>query len=145
MGEIVSVEILSVSLSDDSIEKLAQRLHQLVTSGGSVTQSNPPSSQNPQPAEQAGFQQPADPWADQAPAPQQQQQWPSQQPQQQQYQQQGPPPAVQQGPPERYCPHGKMRFVPAGTSAQGKPYGAFYGCPLERGNPNQCRSQRVNG
>lgn len=138
----MSVEILSVSLSDESIERIAQRVAQL-TGGVPVTQSNPPSPQTTQPAESPGFQpQGQDPWDSATPAnqwqphAQPQQQAPQQQyqaPPQQAYQQQGQAPV---------CAHGPMRFVQAGVSGSGKPYGAFWGCSAPRG-PGQCKSVRV--
>jgi hypothetical protein len=130
----MAIEILTVSLSDESIEAVARRVAEIVRVDAGidqpgvdrmVTQSNPPSSQNLQGAERSGFQQNSDPWLD-SPDSQQRQ-------------------AQTQGPPDRYCTHGKMRYVPAGVSASGRSYGAFYGCPLPRGDANQCKSQRVNG
>ena len=156
----MSIEILTVSLSDESMEALAELIYARLQNGGMVmnagrvvTQSEPPSPNFPQSAEPSGFQAQPDPWQNGAGAP------PVQQPQlsptaqvmtgyqapPQQYQ--GPPPAVQQGPPDRYCTHGKMRYVPAGVYQSGprtgQPRAAFYGCSLQRGDPNQCKPVNV--
>jgi hypothetical protein len=142
----VSIEILTVSLSDESIQRVAEEIHRRITQQPATTSSNPPSPQTPQDAERPGFQQQGDPWLNQNPTPpaQQQQYQPTPSSQTQpQYQPPQQPPAVQQGPPKRFCPHGEMRFVPAGTTQQGKQYNAFYGCPLPRGDVNQCKSQYV--
>jgi len=142
----VSVEILSVSLSDESVEALAQRLAQLL-GAPPVTQSNPPAAQTPQPAASPESGEPADPWQNQ-----QAQQY---QPQPQQYQQQAPPPQqYQQAPPaqqgQQYnaqvptCAHGPMRYVPGGTIKSGpragQSYPPFYGCQLPKGAPGKCAS-----
>lgn len=42
------------------------------------------------------------------------------------------------GPP--VCAHGPMRYVPPGTSRNGKPYSAFYGCTADRNDPNRCKT-----
>jgi hypothetical protein len=148
----VSIEILTVSLSDESIQRVAEEIHRRITQQPATTVSNPPSPQTPQDAERSGFQQQGDPWLNQNPTPPvQQQQAAAHGYVQQQYSQQAPPqsqpqqqvPAVQQGPPKRFCPHGEMRFIPAGTTQQGKQYSAFYGCPLPRGDVNQCKAQYV--
>src|SRR5690348_10270942 len=141
----LAVEILTIDLSDESVQRIAAEVHRLITQAPSATQSNPPSPQYPQSAEPSGFQQQADPWLNQNPSPPQQQFGPPPAPTTSQgvtaYPQQPtqPQPAVQQAPPERFCPYGKMRFVPAGTNNQGRAYNAFYGCPLPRGDANQCR------
>lgn len=145
----MSVEILSVSLSDESVERLAQRVAQLV-GGQPATHSNPPSSQNPQDAAGPASGGNDDPWQNQPPAQNQQQgqymgqqgQW-----QQQPVQQQSPPPQQQtqqynvQGP---TCAHGAMRYVPSGViksgPRQGQTFPAFYGCPLPKGAQGKCSS-----
>jgi hypothetical protein len=38
------------------------------------------------------------------------------------------------------CAHGVMKYVPAGTSKAGKPYGAFYACTADRNDPTRCRT-----
>ena len=149
----MSIEILTVSLSDESIDRIVTALHARIQHPQTVTQSEPPSPNFSQSAEPSGFQQQPDPWQNGSsipPAqPQMYQPTPSSQVQPQYQQPQGPPPAVQQGPPDRYCAHGKMRYVPAGTyksgPRMGQPRGAFYGCPTERGTPGQCAIQPVNG
>lgn len=119
----MAIEILSVSLSEESVARIADAVAaQLLPAQRATTHSNPPSAQNPQPAERPGFQQESDPWLD---SPDSQQR-----------------PAVETGPAEKHCRHGKMRFVEAGVSASGRKYNAFYGCPLERGNPDQCKPVR---
>ena len=164
----MSIEILSVSLSEESVEKLADavtaRLAARYGYPSAATQSEPPSPNFSQSAEPSGFQQQPDPWQN-GTAPQQQPYQPTPSSQiQPQYQgapqqsqltptaqvmtgYQGPPPAVQQGPPDRYCTHGKMRLVPAGTYQSGprtgQPRAAFYGCSLQRGDPNQCKPVNV--
>ena len=146
----MAIEILTVSLSDESIQRVADlvtgKVLSIMQGGLATTDGNPPSPQTPQDAERQGFQPQGDPWLNQNPTPpaQQQQYQPTPSSQQQpQYQPPQQPPAVQQGPPKRFCPHGEMRFVPAGTTQQGKQYNAFYGCPLQRGDVNQCKSQYV--
>ena len=138
----MAVEILTVSLSDESIGRLAMHIASLLKAPVPTTDSNPPSPEFPQSAEPSGFSQQPDPWQNRVGTPPSQQNYPQQAPPQQQYQQ-GSPPAVQQGPPQRFCPHGEMRFVPAGTNSQGKSYNAVYGCTLQRGDPNQCKPVRV--
>jgi hypothetical protein len=59
-----------------------------------------------------------------------------QQPQQQPNSGRPPGPAPQ-------CPHGEKNFVPAGTNASGKAYGAFWGCPAPRNAPDKCRPQWI--
>jgi hypothetical protein len=121
----VAVEILSVSLSEDSVSAIADRVAQLIGGVRAITESSHPSSETTQSAERSGFQQPADPWLDS----------PDAQPERHE------PPATTE-PAERHCRHGKMRYVKAGVSANGRKYNAFYGCPLERGNPDQCKPAR---
>lgn len=139
----MSVEILTVSLSDESVERIAQRVAQL-TAGGAASYSPVGSpGQTPQPAQSPGPSQQGDPWANtpvaaysqQQAQPQQQYQQAPQQapPQPTQYQQQGQAPV---------CAHGPMRFVQAGVSGSGKAYGAFWGCSAPRG-ANQCKSVRL--
>lgn len=117
----MSVEILSVSLDDETIEKLSQRVAQLVGA--------PATGLRPEPQEAAPPPQ-DDPWAgtnaQAAPQAQTQQQ----------------PAQAQRGPTVPSCIHGEMRYVPGGFSrSNNKPYAAFYGCPTPRGTPNQCKSQ----
>lgn len=124
----MAVEILSVSLSDESIERLAQEVLRLMVNSNKAdlaTQSNPPSSQTSQGAERSGFQASDDPWLNSPDA-----------------QEQRPAVEQEQAPPRKFCKHGEMRFIPAGVSGNGKRYNAFYGCSLERGNPDQCRPVR---
>ena len=139
----MSVEILTVSLSDESINNIAEAVIRRIQAigGAAATQSNPPVAQTPQPAEPSGFQPQADPWTNPAPAqaaPQATQ--PAPQSPAQQYQ----PPAPQQ--PQQAvqtptCAHGPMRYVPAGFSqSTGRAYGAFWGCPAPRGAPDKCKS-----
>lgn len=133
----MAVEILTVSLSDDSVERLAQRVAQLMDTAGSPT----PTAQSQGPAQSAPQ---ADPWT--GPEPSDIGQWPQggqqqaapqqsyQAPQQQQY------PQAQQGNGPT-CNHGPMRYVPAGFSqSSGKAYGAFWGCTAPRGAPDKCKS-----
>ena len=124
----MSIEILTVSLSDESIQRVAERVAELlngspVHNNRSTTQSNPPSSQNPQGAERSGFQQEArapqnaDPWDDPQPA-------------------QNQPQNDQEGPPTCNCGQPK-RWVPPGFSQNsGKAYKGFWACPQPRGQ--QC-------
>lgn len=127
----MSVEILTVSLSDESIEKLAQRLWEIGTGNGAVTLSNPPSPQTPQGAEQPGFQQGPPPSQNSAPDP-----WTQPQAPQQQYQQPAQQAQPQQGQVPT-CAHGPKRWVPPGFSQNtGKSYPGFYACPAPRGQ--QC-------
>lgn len=126
----MAVEILTVSLSDESIEAVAKRVAQIMgghitlVSGETVTQSNPPSSQNPQSAERSGFQ-------PEGRAPQNNDPWEDQQPQQRQPQQND-----QEGPPTCNCGQPK-RWVPPGFSQNsGKSYQGFWACPQPRGR--QC-------
>jgi hypothetical protein len=144
----MSVEILSVNLSNETIEALAERVAALLDRGNrTTTQSNPPSAQNPQGAGSPEPGQPADPWgngnvpqqAPQAPqAPVQQYQTappysPQQQPQNGQQDQRG-----------FNCAHGSMRFVPAGKNRNtGESYGAYYACGLDRGVQGRCRNSYV--
>ena len=147
----MSVEIMSVSLSDETIERLAQRIAQLAGQGQwPTTQSNPGSSQNPQGAGGPGSQQGGDPWMNQGGAPSnqgQQNQGYQGQPnngqqyqggQQNQYQgQQGG--QQQQG--GQNCAHGPMIFQPAGVNRNTQePYDAYYKCPLQRGAQGRCRN-----
>ena len=120
----MSVEILSVSLDDETIEKLATAVASRL--GGSGT--NNPETGTPDPSPPAEPQD--DPWAgtnaQAAPQAQTQQQ----------------PAQAQRGPTVPSCIHGEMRYVPGGFSrSNNKPYAAFYGCPTPRGTPNQCKSQ----
>lgn len=150
----MAVEILSVSLSDDSLEKLAQRVAQLLGNQPS-TQSNPPSPETHRTRSDGVSEGRPDPWVGNAPAdngqwPQGGQQQGQQangpqggyQGQQQQGYQQGPPPQREnQAPQAPQCMHGEMRFVPAGFSQSSKKaYNAFYGCPAPRGAPDKCKS-----
>lgn len=122
----MAVEILTVSLSDESIETLANRIAYILNGPSPTTLSNPPSSETTQGAERSGFQPNDDPWLN-SPDSQEQQR-----------------PAVEQeqGPPKKFCKHGEMRFIPAGVSGNGKKYNAFYGCTLQRGDPDQCKPVR---
>lgn len=143
----MAVEILSVSLSDESVEKVAQRVAQLLGNQPG-TLSNPPSSETHRTRSEGVSEGQADPWTGAAPADNGN--WPQGGPPasgnvpHQNYQQAQPPPQQQnQGPPEPSCVHGTMRYVPAGFSkSSGKAYQAFYGCPAPRGQ-EQCKSVRV--
>lgn len=140
----MSVEILSVSLSDESVEALAQRLAQLL-GGQSVTQSNPPSAQNPQPAASPESQGQGDPWLNGQQGQQYQQGPPQGQGYQQGGYQQGPQQGGYQGQGQQQgganCAHGPMQFVPAGTNRNtNEPYSAYYKCPLQRGAQGRCRN-----
>lgn len=120
------VEILTVGLDDAAIEKIAQRVAQLV--GGSQPGYQPVTSAPAVQATQSAQtpQQESDPWLDSQP-PQQ----PVSQPQQ----------AQQSGP---QCQHGAMRYVPAGFSqGSGKAYRAFWACPTPRGAQDKCKSVPV--
>jgi hypothetical protein len=146
----VSVEILSVHLSDESIERLALAVANILAGGDRpTTQSNPGSSQNPQDANGPGSGGQGDPWLNQNGGQQQQGQY--------QGQQQG-----QQGPGQQYqgqqnqgfqgqgqqqqggghnCAHGPMAFVPAGTNRNtNEPYNQYWKCPLPRGAQGRCRN-----
>jgi hypothetical protein len=124
----MAVEILTVSLSDESIEKIALRVSSMLNADRPVTQSNPPSPQNPQSAERSGFQQEAGGWGN--PAPQQTQQAPPPQ---------APPQQGQDGLPTCQCGQ-PMRWVAPGFSQNsGKAYNGFYACPKPRGQ--QCPRQ----
>lgn len=148
----MAVEILSVSLSDESIEKIANRVAMLLTaSEGNYpgTQSNHPSSETHRTQSGGVSQGQADPWTGAPPAdtgqwPQQGQAVPSSPQSGYQGQQQGPPPQQEnQAPQAPRCLHGEMRYVPAGFSkSSGKAYQAFYGCPAPRGQ-EQCKSERA--
>lgn len=116
----MAVEILTVSLSEDSIELLARAVARHM-GDRATTQSNPPSSQNPQGAERSGFRQESrapqndDPWEDT--------------PQHEQGQEQ-----------PRFCAHGEMTYFPPGYSkTKNKAYGASFRCPQTRGQ-NQCQA-----
>lgn len=152
----MSVEILSVSLSQESIEAVAQRVAQLLGQGQwPTTGSNPGSSQNPQDAAGPGSQQGGDPWMNGGGAP------PQGQGQYQGQQNQGY--QGQQGNGQRYqggqqnqgqyqgggqqqqgghnCAHGQMIFQPAGVNRNtNEPYDAYYKCPLQRGAQGRCRN-----
>jgi hypothetical protein len=161
----VAVEILTVSLSDESIEKVAAAVARML-GNQPVAQSNPPAPET-QRTQSGGFQQgQADPWVGDAPADTGQ--WPQGGPQASgniphQGQQFGPPPTPttsqgvtaypQQGPPPNQqngyqqqgqtptCNHGAMKYVPAGFSrSTNKAYNAFWGCPAPRGAQDKCRS-----
>lgn len=121
----MAVEILTVSLSDESILRLADAVAQRL-GNQATTESNYPSPE-PQGAPSAPVSQgQPDPWSGQQAPPQQQQAPVQQQP-------------AAGGPPT--CRHGVMRFVPAGFSqSTGRAYPAFYGCQAARGAPDKCRS-----
>lgn len=130
----MSVEILTVSLSDESAEKVAQLVVARLKSAGyePTTQSNPYSAQNPQDAEASGFQQSADPWEAATPAPPVQTGQP-------QYQNQRRAPAAPGTMPSGdapYCQHGQRRPIAAGVNQAGKSYGPGWSCPAPRGQ--QC-------
>lgn len=121
----MSVEILSVSLDDETIEKLADAVSARMSGQVGVYQENVAATAS-RPPEQPQD----DPWAgtnaQAAPQAQTQQQ----------------PAQAQRGPTVPSCIHGEMRYVPGGFSrSNNKPYAAFYGCPTPRGTPNQCKSQ----
>jgi hypothetical protein len=122
----VSVEILSVTLSPESIEALAQRVAQLLGQGQwPTTESNPGSSQNPQGANGPGSGQQGDPWMNQNGGQQQQAQQYQGPPNNQQQYQQGPPQGQQQGGGHN-CAHGAMAFVPAGVNRNtNEPYNQY--------------------
>jgi hypothetical protein len=149
----VAVEILTVSLSDESIEKVAAAVARML-GNQPVAQSNPPAPET-QRTQSGGFQQgQADPWVGDAPADQGAQPQPNyQQPyvnaqgtQASPYPgQQGPPPNQQNGYQQQgqtpTCNHGAMKYVPAGFSrSTNKAYNAFWGCPAPRGAQDKCRS-----
>ena len=120
----MAVEILTVSLSDESIERIANAIaDMLLPATRATTHSNHPSPQNPQGAERSGFRQ-------ESRAPQQSDDgW--DQPQQRQQPQDG-----QEGPPMCNCGDPK-RWVPPGYSERsGKSYPGFWACPRPRGQ--QC-------
>jgi hypothetical protein len=146
----VSVEILSVSLSPETIEQLAQRVAQLI--GGGQPVPTAPAAAPPQPTNAPAPQGQGDydPWAgtntagpaghpgtpgagpSAAAPPANQYQQPYQPPQQA-------PQAPQQGGP--VCAHGPMRFVPGGFSkSTNRPYPAFWGCTAPKGAPDKCSS-----
>lgn len=124
----MAVEILSVSLSDETIEGLANAVARLIRNqvlGGSqpAAESNPPSSETHRTRRDGVSEGGADPWTGNAPPP------PN-----------NPQPDPNQAPAAPRCEHGEMRFVKAGFSKNsGKAYNAFYGCPAPRG-AQQCKS-----
>ena len=128
----MSIEILTVSLSDESIDRIVTALHaRMQHPQVTITQSNPPSAQNPQSAESPGFQQEADPWQNggvpQTAPPQPQ---PSYQPPAQVQPQQAPGTTP-------VCAHGPKKWVPPGFSqTTQKSYQGFWACPAPRGQ--QC-------
>lgn len=134
----MAVEILTVSLSDESIQEIARQVFNLVNRKvQAVTQSNPPSSQNPQDAGAPVSGQQGDPWLNSGgqylPQPTQQN---GQQYQQGYVQQQAPQP---QG--GHNCAHGPMTFVPAGVNRNtNEPYSQYWKCPLQRGAQGRCRN-----
>jgi hypothetical protein len=137
---VSGIEILSVSLSDESIVAIAERVAMLLDKGNRpTTQSNPGSSQNPQDANGPGSGGQGDPWMN----GQQGQANPAiqqgyVQPQGQQYQQ-GQPQGQQQG--GHNCAHGPMTFVPAGVNRNtNEPYNQYWKCPLQRGAQGRCRN-----
>jgi hypothetical protein len=116
----MAIEILSVGLEDETIQKLADAVVSRL-GGNSATQSNPPTPNSQSPQSTGSQNQEEDPWLS------------SPQGQQEQAQQNNVP----------RCQHGEMRFVPAGYSKNGgKPYDAFYGCPAPRGQ-QQCKSVKA--
>jgi hypothetical protein len=136
----VSVEILTVSLSDESIGRLAMQIASLLKGVAPTTQSNPPSSQNPQDANGPGSGGQGDPWLNQNGGQQQQaQQYQQGPPQGQQGQYQGQQQGQQQG--GHNCAHGQMTFVPAGTNRNtNEAYNQYWKCPLQRGAQGRCRN-----
>lgn len=125
----MSVEILTVSLSDESVEKLAYRtavlLHERMGGNQSTTHSNPPS-QNSH-STQSGPNYDDDPWAGTNATPP---------PSQGQQQQQSNAPR---------CAHGEMRYVPAGFSqSTGRSYDAFWGCSGPRNLPRDQKCKSVS-
>jgi hypothetical protein len=148
----VSVEILSVSLSPETIEQVAQRVAYLIAGGPTqagpapgAAQATPPAP--PAPAAQNQGQGDYDPWAGTNTAPQgaapngqpyQQGQPSHYTPQGQQPPQQAPQ-APQQGGP--VCAHGPMKYVPGGFSkSTNRPYPAFWACTTPKGAPDKCGS-----
>src|SRR5215469_8436856 len=130
----MAVEILTVSLSPETIDELAKRVAYLIQSGNhTTTQSNPPSAQTPQPAEAPASAPQADPWLNSAPQPQQAapQAFAGGQSAPQQYPVPAPQPHATQAP---TCAHGPMRYVAAGTAQTGRQYAAFWGCPRPKGS-----------
>jgi hypothetical protein len=134
----MSVEILSVNLSNETIEALAERVAALLDRGNRpTTQSNPPPPQNPQDAGSPEPGQPADPWGNGN-----NQQGQGQQNNQGQYN--GPQNTQNNQQQGHNCAHGSMRFVPAGKNRNtGESYGAYYACPLDRGLQGRCRNAYV--
>lgn len=148
----MSVQILSVALDDETIERLAQRVAAIMQGGQPVptAPAAAPPAQPPAPAAPAA---PAtsdyDPWAGTnaapaaapgayaapataapAAAPGTYAAGPS-----------AAAPPANGGP---VCAHGPMRFVPAGFSkSTGRAYGAFWGCPAPKGAPDKCGSVKV--
>jgi hypothetical protein len=139
---VSGIEILSVSLSPESVEALAQRVAQLLGQGQRpTTESNPGSSQNPQGANGPGSGGQGDPWMNQNGGQQQQGQYQGQQQGQQGpgQQFQGQSQGQQQG--GHNCAHGPMAFVPAGTNRNtNEPYNQYWKCPLQRGAQGRCRN-----
>lgn len=131
----MAVEILSVSLDEATIAKLANEIaERILRANHSVTLSNPPSSQNPQPAERSGFQ-------GEARAPQNSDDgWSQPQVHNATGGNHGAPSTApqndQEGPPTCQCGDA-MRWVPPGYSERsGKSYKGFWACPRPRGQ--QC-------
>jgi hypothetical protein len=136
----VSVEILTVHLSDESVQAIAELVAaRLIHHNQPTTQSNPGSSQNPQGANGPGSGGQGDPWMNQNGGQQQQGQYQGQQQGQQapgQYQgqqNQGFQGQGQQQGGGHNCAHGPMAFVPAGTNRNtNEPYNQYWKCPLKR-------------
>jgi hypothetical protein len=121
------VEILTVCLSEESIEAVARHvalyLEKRNVGNQVTTQSNPGSSQNPQDANGPGSGQQGDPWLNQGGTP----------PQQGQQQQGG-----------QNCAHGAMMWQPPGTNRNtGESYSGYWKCPLQRGAQGRCRNVYV--
>jgi hypothetical protein len=117
----MSVEILSVSLSDESIQALAIAVANRI---GSHAQDAPSEAAQP-PLD--------DPWAGTNTSPTTSGAPGTSAPQQ--------PAQSHAGPVVPHCVHGEMRYVPGGFSkSTGRAYEAFYGCNTPRGTPNQCKS-----
>lgn len=137
------VEILTVSLSDDSIEALANAVARLIRNqiqpgNYPAAESNPPSSETHRTRSDQVPQQGGDSWGE---TPVDDGGWPQGGQSAQPPQQSQPPQQNQQQGGPKFCQHGEMRLVPAGFSqSSGKAYKAFYACPTPRGATDKCKS-----